>query len=395
MLQKTRIWRTVALATVAATAVAACSSSKSSTSTTAAAAGTGSGTAKCSNISIGFFGALTGSSSALGINEDNGLKLAVKQFNAANPNCQVKVTDYDSQGDPAQAPALATKAVGDATVVAIVGPAFSGESKAADPTFNDAGLPTITASATNVTLSQNGWKIFHRGVGTDAAQGGAVASYLQNDIKATKVAVVDDGSAYGQGIASIVKTKMGSAVVATDTIDPKATDFSSTVTKIKSSGATAVFFGGYYQAAGVLDKQLHDAGVTAQFVAPDGSEDPGFVTAAGTAAAEGAVLTAPAAPINVVQGGTAFTAAYQSAFSTAPGLYSVEAFDAANIFLAGIKAGNTTRAALQTYLGTVNYVGLSKTYQFSSTGELAGTVTVYAYKVTNGQIVGLKAIAVS
>ena len=199
MLQKKRIWRTVALATVAATAVAACSSSKSSTSTTAAAAAAGGVT--CKPVSIGFFGALTGSSANLGINEDNGVKLAVKQFDAANPNCQVSVTPYDSQGDPAQAPALATKAVGDATVVAIVGPAFSGESKAADPTFNDAGLPTITASATNVTLSQSGWKIFHRAVNGDAAQGGAVSSYLRTTSSPTKVAVIDDGSEYGQGIA--------------------------------------------------------------------------------------------------------------------------------------------------------------------------------------------------
>jgi branched-chain amino acid transport system substrate-binding protein len=402
MLHRQRIWRTVALATVAATALAACSSSKSSTASGSGTTASGGG-AKCSNVSIGFFGSLTGPNSPnLGINEDNGVKLAVKQFDTANPNCQVKVTDYDSQGDPAQAPALATKAAGDSAVVGIVGPAFSGESKAADPTFNDAGLPTITASATNPTLSQNSWKVFHRAVGNDNAQGPADASYITNDVKSTKVAVINDESAYGQGLAGIVKNKLGSSVVAQDTINSKGTDFSSTVTKIKSAGATAVFYGGYYQAAGVLAKQLHDGGVTAQFVSDDGTEDPGFVTAAGTAAASGAVATAPAAPISTVSGGADFMSAYQAAYNVPPGLYSAEAYDAANIFLQAIKAGDVTRAAIETYLSSVNYKGLTKTYQFDPTGELSGSITVYAYQVKSDPsctpasvpcFVGLKAVS--
>ncbi|MFI5040665.1 MAG: branched-chain amino acid ABC transporter substrate-binding protein [Acidimicrobiales bacterium] len=401
MLQSQRIWRTVAIATVAATALAACSSSKSSSSSSSASSA--SGGAKCTNVSIGFFGSLTGPNSPnLGINENNGVKLAIAQFNAANPNCQVKAVEYDSQGDPAQAPALATKAAGDSSVVGIVGPAFSGESKAADPTFNDAGLPTITASATNPTLSQNSWKIFHRAVGNDDAQGPAIASYITNDVKSTKVAVINDESAYGQGLAGIVKNKLGSAVVAQDTINSKGTDFSSTVTKVQSSGATAVFYGGYYQAAGVLAKQLKDAGVNAAFVSDDGTEDQGFVTAAGNTAATGAVATAPAAPISTVPNGAAFVTAYQSAYNSAPGLYSAEAYDAANIFLQAITAGDTTRSAIENYLTTVDYKGLTKTYKFDSNGELAGSVTVYAYQVKTDAscpsasapcFVGLKAVS--
>jgi len=305
----------------------------------------------------------------------------------------VKDVPFDSAGDPAQAPGLAIKAVGDAKLVGLVGPAFSGESKAADPTFNDAGLPTITASATNVTLSTNGWKIFHRAVGTDAAQGGAVANYLTHDLSAKKVALIDDASEYGKGIAGVVKAKIGGAVAITDEIDPKGTDFSSTVSKIKGANVDAVFFGGYYQAAGVLAKQLHDAQVSAKFIAPDGSEDPGFVKAAGNDAAEGAILTAPAAPINVVQGGADFQSAYKAASGADVGLYSVEAYDAANIFLDAIKNGATTRKAINDYLGTkTDFQGLSKHYKFDDKGELSGTITVYAYTVKNGTIVGLKSI---
>jgi len=360
----------------------------------------GGGKATCAaGLSIDFFGALTGDSAALGINENNGVKLAVDQFDAVNPGCQVKKgPGLDSQGSPDQAPALAQKAVSDPSLVALIGPAFSGESKVADPIFDQAGLPIITASATNPKLSTNGWKIFHRAVGNDNAQGPAAARLIVTELKAHKVAVLDDASEYGKGIADIVRNKIkaapAAAVAYSDEIDPKATDYSSNVTRIKAANPDAVFFGGYYQAAGVLVKQMRDSGVTAIFVGPDGVEDPGFVKAAGQAAAEGALLTAPAAPIETVPGGPEFKATYKAAFGVDTGLYSAEAFDSTNAVLTGIAAGNTTRKAINTYLSTrLAYTGLTKTLRFGPTGELAGKVTVYAYKVQNGVIKGYEAIA--
>jgi branched-chain amino acid transport system substrate-binding protein len=386
------LWRAGALALTAAVILGACGSSKSSNS---ASPGSGGGV-KCSGIALGFFGALTGDSANLGINEKNGAKLAIDQFNTRNHNCQVGFKTFDSQGSPDQAPQLATQAVQDSSLVGLVGPAFSGESKVADPIFQQAGLPTITASATNPSLSTHGWTIFHRAVGNDNAQGPAAAKYILNQVKATKVAVIDDASEYGKGIADIVRTKVkdGHAdVVASESIDPKGTDFSSTVTKIKAGGAQAVFFGGYYQAAGVLVKQLRDAGVTATFVGPDGSEDPGFVTAAGSSAAQDAILTAPAAPITQVNGGVAFQTAYKNAYNQDVGLYSVEAFDSANAFLAAIAAGKTSRSAINDYLNNnLDFQGLSKTLKFDKNGELAGTVTIYAYTVKQGKIIGLQAL---
>ncbi len=388
-----RLWRVGALALTAAVILGACGSSKK----TNAAAGVGATGVHCSGIALGFFGALTGSSANLGINEKNGAKLAVDQFNSKNPACQVAFKTFDSQGSPDQAPQLATQAVQDSSLVGLVGPAFSGESKVADPIFQQAGLPTITASATNPSLATHGWTVFHRAVGNDNAQGPAAAKYITSDLKDTKVAVIDDASEYGKGIADIVRQKVkdaGGTVVASESIDPNGTDFSSTVTKIKAGNAQAVFFGGYYQAAGILVKQLRDAGVTATFVGPDGTEDPGFVTAAGASAANGAILTAPAAPINQVNGGAAFQTAYKAAFGQDVGLYSVEAYDAANALLKAISLGKTTRSAINDYLNNgLDYQGLSKTLKFDSTGELAGTVTIYAYTVQNGTIVGLKALS--
>ncbi len=193
--------------------------------------------AKCSGIALGFFGAYTGENSGLGIPIYNGAKLAIDQFNTANPDCQVGYKKYDSQGDPSQAPQLARSIVGDASVVGVIGPAFSGESKNADPIFNEAVLPTVTPSATNATLQDNGWTIFHRLLANDDTQGPGIATYLKDTLKAQKVYVIDDASEYGKGLADTVKTTLGASVVGSDTIDVKATDYSATVTKVKSADA--------------------------------------------------------------------------------------------------------------------------------------------------------------
>ncbi len=364
---------------------AACSKSKSTTTTTNTTAAGG-----CpSGLTLGFFGALTGNNSPqLGINEANGEQLAIDQFNTAHPSCHVSYKPYDSQGDPAQAPQLAQNAVGNANVVAIVGPAFSGESKQADPIFNAGGLPTITASATATVLSTNSWKIFHRAVANDDAQGPAIARYVSGKLNAKKVAVVDDASAYGKGLADIVRTQLTSAgvtVTSPGSID-KSHNYPATVNAIKAAGVDTVVYGGYYQEAGPLALQLKTAGVTAAFISGDGSLDIGFVNGATVAGAEGAYLTAPAAYALTAPEDQTFVAAYKAKFNTNPALYSGEAYDAANHFLAAIAAGKYTRDAIDTYISTVSYKGLLKTYSYAANGELNGTPVILVHKVVNGQI---------
>lgn len=333
--------------------------------------------AGCKSLTIAFFGAQTGDAGNLGVNISQGAKLAVMQYNAKKPKVPVTFKAFDSQGDPAQAPALAQKAVKDPCIVGIVGPAFSGESAVADPIFNRVGLPIITPSATNPALSTNGWKIFHRAVATDALQGAAAAKYIKTKFGKAKIAVIDDASDYGKGLADIVAAALGSSVVAHESIDPKAQDLSSTVAKVKAAGATVVYYGGYYDAAGRLAKQLKDGGVSATFISDDGTLDPGFVSAAGAAAA-GSIVTAPTAPVTDIKGGPAYAAAYKKAFGQDSGTYSAEAYDCANFFLAAIKASKTTRADIQKYVSTAAFVGLTKTLKFGSNGELSGGA-IYAY----------------
>ena len=127
-------------------------------------------------------GALNGPDAALGINIKNGVQLAIDKHNAANPGCQVQLKPFDTEGDPQKATAIAPQIVDDPYTIGLVGPAFSGETKATGTVFDQAGLVAATASATNVTLSENGWKTFFRGLANDGVQGPSVANYLKNTL---------------------------------------------------------------------------------------------------------------------------------------------------------------------------------------------------------------------
>jgi len=354
-----------------------------STDTTA-----GGGGVTCDGLALGFFGALTGANANLGLNIHNGASVAVEEFNDENEDCQVELKKFDSQGSPDQAPALAQQAIQDQSVIGMIGPAFSGESRTANPIFDQAGLSVVSPSATGVDLSTLGWKIFHRAVGNDNAQGPAIVEYLKNELNAKSIAVVDDKSEYGKGIADIVRKDFGAGVKVNDSFDDKATEFSSTVNKVKAGNVDAVVFGGYYSQGGPLARQLREGGVTATFVAPDGVNDPGFVEAAGDAA-EGAILTAPSAPSNAVEGAEDFIEKYKELNKADVGLYSLEGYDAANIYLDCIEKGNTTREKIESCLDTTEFKGLTKTYKWAANGELDGRVTIYAYKVNKGVIEGV------
>jgi branched-chain amino acid transport system substrate-binding protein len=359
--------------------------SDSSTDTTAGGSGEG---VSCDGLAIGFFGALTGANANLGLNEFNGATVAIKEFNDANKDCQVELKKFDSQGSPDQAPALAQQAIQDKSVIGMIGPAFSGESRTANPIFDQAGLSVVSPSATGVDLSTKGWKIFHRAVGNDNAQGPAIVDYLKTELNAKSIAVIDDKSEYGKGIADIVRQGFGTGVKVNDSFDDKATEFSSTVNKVKAGNVDAVVFGGYYSQGGPLAKQLKDGGVTATFIGPDGVNDKGFVEGAGDAA-EGAILTAPSAPSTAVEGAEDFIDKYKEINDTDVGLYSLEAYDAANIYLECVKKGNTTREKIESCLDTIEFKGLTKTYKWAANGELDGKVTIYAYKVNKGVIEGV------
>ncbi|HZD02489.1 MAG TPA: branched-chain amino acid ABC transporter substrate-binding protein [Actinomycetes bacterium] len=378
-----RFMRVAVVLPALALALAACGGGGGGGGGTAAGCGDG--------VKLGFFGALTGDNAALGINIRNGVDLALRQYSATNPQCKVTLAPFDSQGSESAAPGLAQQAINDQKVVAVVGPAFSGESKAANPLFNEAGLPIVTPSATNPALADNGWSIFHRAVGNDNSQGPAAAAYIKSSLKASKVAVVDDKTEYGKGIADIVRQQLGSAVTFNDSVPQQTQDYSSTVTGVKNSGATVLFYGGYYADGGRLLKQLRDSGLNATFVSDDGAKDDNFIRTAGRAAAEGAFITCPCAPPEQVKNGQKFIADYKAAFGADPGTYSAEGYDAANVVLEAIKAGKYDRKAINDFLSSVDFQGITKEIKFDSKGEVSEK-TIYMYEVKNGVIAGQGAV---
>jgi branched-chain amino acid transport system substrate-binding protein len=377
MIRTNRTWRVAAATVAAGLSLAACGTTDDSKDTSSS----GDGGSDCKPATIAFLGPKTGDYANLGINIVNGAKVALDAYNADNADCEVTLKEFDSQGDPEKATPLAVQIINDDSIIGVVGPTFSGESDATGEAFNEAGLVTVSPSATNPDLTTHGWTTFHRILGNDATQAPAAAKYIKETLGSSKVFVVDDASEYGKGIADGVADDLGDLVVDRDTVQQKQTDFGPTVTKVKASGADSLWYGGYYPEAGLFVKQLRAAGWTGTFLSGDGTKDTGFVESAGKDAAEGAILTCPCAPAT-----DDFTTQYQKvAGGEDPGTYSTEGYDAANLLLNGIKAGSTDRAAMLDFVNNYDEDGLTKHIKFDETGEVSDIV-IYAYTVTDGDI---------
>ncbi|WP_454042528.1 branched-chain amino acid ABC transporter substrate-binding protein [Cellulosimicrobium sp. Marseille-Q8652] len=337
----------------------------------------GDGSAECAEgTSIAMAGALTGPNAALGLNILYGAQVAVDAFNEANPGCQVEIKQFDTEGDPQKATQVAPQIVGDESVIGLLGPAFSGETAATGDVFNQAGLLSLTASATNPDLTANGWTNFFRGLANDAVQGPSVAKYLVNTQEFASVCVVSDNSDYGIGLAEQITTGLGDAANPDCAAEVKTgdKDFSAAVQIIAGADADAVFYAGYYAEAAPFVQGLRDGGVEIPFVSADGTNDPQFVEQAG-AASEGAILSCPCGPAP-----EDFAAQYEESAGQAPGVYSVEGYDLATIMLTGIASGVTDRAAMIDYVANYSGEGLARNYEWDDKGELASAL-IWIYEV--------------
>ncbi|MCP2280609.1 amino acid/amide ABC transporter substrate-binding protein, HAAT family [Nocardia amikacinitolerans] len=337
----------------------------------------GDGKATCApGTAVAMAGALTGPDAALGINIVNGVKLALDQHNKANPGCKIELKQFDTEGDPQKATQVIPQIVNDKSIIGLVGPAFSGETKATGQILSDAGLVAVTSSATNATLTQNGWTTFFRGLANDDVQGPSVAKYLVGTANYKKVCVVQDNTDYGVGLAKSVTEGLGAAAdpACAASIKKGDKDFSATVTKIAAAAPDAVFFSGYYAEGAPLAQQLKSGGVKAVFVGPDGVNDPQFISQAGSAA-KGANLTCPCGPAP-----EKFAKDYEALNGQAPGVYSVEAYDLTTILAKGIDGGKVTRPDLLEFVRSYDGPGLARNYKWSPNGELANA-QIWIYEV--------------
>jgi branched-chain amino acid transport system substrate-binding protein len=378
-------WRAIALLAAVVVAAAACGSDKRRTATGA----TTEPAAK--TVALALVGALTGDDANLGINIRNGAKLAVDE--ARKAGVQVELKEFNTQGSPDQASILKDQFIDDDTIIGIVGPAFSGETKAVLKPLENAGLVMISASATAADIPSTvpGSRVFHRIVADDNVQGASAGAYISKQLKAKTAAYIHDNTDYGKLLADATQKASEAAGVSTvgnAAIDPRSQDFSAAVNSIKVLKPDVIYFGGYYAEAGRLKKQLSDGGVTATFVSGDGTLDPGFIEAAG-AGAEGARISCACLLATEQSKGKVgeFAKAYKEANNrNDPGAYSAEGYDAASILIAGIKAGNTTRPRLLAYVeGITQFEGVSKTISFEDNGNVKDS-DVFFFEVKSAKI---------
>ncbi|WP_067570584.1 branched-chain amino acid ABC transporter substrate-binding protein [Nocardia acidivorans] len=331
---------------------------------------------KCAPQTIAMSGPLTGPNANLGLNIVRGVKLALDQHNKANPNCQVAVKEFDTEGDPQKATQVIPTIINDPSIVAMIGPTFSGETKATGQVVSDAGLLSLTPSATNVTLTTNGWKTFFRGLGNDGVQGPAVAKYLAGTGKYKKICVAQDNSDYGTGLAKTLTEGLGAIADPSCSVQLKAgdKDFSAAVSKLASAKPDAIFYAGYYAEASPFVQQLRSGGVTATFISDDGTKDVEFVKQAGDSS-KGALLSCPCGPAP-----DKFATDYKAFSGYDAGTYSTEGYDLTTIVLKGIAAGKVSRPDLVEYVKTYQGQGLAREYKWDAQGELANAL-IWMYEV--------------
>ncbi len=357
-------------------AAGACSSGSS-------AAGT-----DCEPVAIAYVGPLTGPTSALGRPLRNAVQLALGQQDPEQ--CQVGLVEFDTQGNPDQADRIAKQLVDQPDIVGVVGPTQSGETSMAMPVFEAAGLAVLTPSATNAELGTKGWSSFHRMVTSDSTQGPAIARYLAGALGLTRIAIIDDGDLYGDGIADLVASSLpafGAEVVARRTIDPSSRDYTGAINEVTASGPEALFFGGTDVIGARLVRQLREAGKTTLFSAPDAVFTSEFLVASG-AAAEGAVVTCPCAPTANGQRASLrlFASRYLDVFGAAPGPFGAEAYDAATMLVRAIHDVGPSRAAVLQAVDDMTIEGATGSVSFDDVGEVTEG-PVYIYVVDGGRFV--------
>ena len=326
---------------------------------------------------IGYQGPLSGGEASTGIDEQNAVKYAIKLFEAKNKNIKIKLVSIDDQGDPAVAGTVAPGVASNKSVLGVVGPAYSGATIASLPYYKSVNMALISPSATRVSLTDPtspdfGGPIFHRVVGKDDLQGPALAKYATAGVKAAKVFVFDDQSAYAVPLRGFVEAGLkkvaGASVVGGDSVPNTTTDFSPTIAKIATSGANVVIYTGYYSQAAVFIKQLRDSGSKAVFAGGDGVFNQEFPKLAG-AAAEGSKVTGVGGLAGI---SAKLEADFKKKMGVSSGVYSVESYDAANILLSGIKAGNTTRAKMLAYVKAYKGKSVSgNTIKFDKNGDIS------------------------
>lgn len=344
-------------------------------------------------VKIGHVAPLTGSIAHLGKDNENGARMAIDEINAAgglkvgDKTIKLELVAEDDKADPKEGTLAAQKIV-DSGAVAVVGHLNSGTSIPASKIYADAGMTQISPSATNPKLTEQGFKTTFRVVANDNQQGGVLANYAATEMKAKSIAIIDDRTAYGQGLADVVEKvakEKGVKVVAREFTNDKATDFNAILTKIRAAKPDVVMYGGMDATAGPMAKQMKQLGIKAPMLAGDGVCSPEFIKLAGDAAN---VLTCSMAgeAVEKLAKGEEFKQKYKAKFNQEVQVYSPYSYDAVYVIAEAIKrAGKADRASITAAMPATNYAGLTGTIAFDEKGDIKnGAISMF--KVKDGKL---------
>ena len=324
-------------------------------------------------VTIAHAGPLTGSIAHLGKDDENGVALAVAQANDAKITIDgkpvtFKMVSEDDQADPKTGTTVAQKLV-DAKVAAVIGHLNSGVTIPASEIYNKAGIPVISGSATNPTLTERGLKTVFRTVGRDDQQGPAIASYIAHELKGKKVAIIDDKTAYGEGLANEVEKALKGAkvnVVSRERTTDKETDFKAILTKIKAKNPDVVFHGGMDATGGPMLKQARELGIKAVFAFGDGACTDEMSKLAG-AASEG--LACSQAGLPAVASSKEFQDAFKAKFGDIK-QYAPYFYDGTMAMVEAMKKANSVDPAkFVPEVFNVSFQGATGKVEFDAKGD--------------------------
>jgi branched-chain amino acid transport system substrate-binding protein len=355
-------------------------------------------------VKIGHVGPTSGGIAHLGKDNENGARMAIDELNAkgvmiGGKKAKFELLAEDDAADPKQGTAAAQKLV-DEKVNGVIGHLNSGTTIPASKIYSDAGIPQISPSATNPKYTRQGFKTTFRVVADDVHLGGTLGKYAVQTLKGKTIAVIDDRTAYGQGVADEFEKGVkaaGGKVVKREFTNDKATDFTAILTSIKGTKPDLVFYGGMDAVAGPMLRQMKQLGISAKFMGGDGictGELPKL--AAGTMA-DDQVVCAEAGGIDqndkaAVKAMEDFRAKFKKKFGADVQIYAPYVYDATNVMVAAMeKAGSADPAKYLPVLAkTTGYKGVTGVISFDEKGDIKnGALTLYTYKAGQKTALGV------
>lgn len=339
-------------------------------------------------VKIGHVGPTSGQIAHLGKDNENGARLAIEEANAKGMMIDGKKVTFellaeDDAADGKQATQVAQKLM-DAKVVGVIGHLNSGTSIPASAIYNAAGVAQISPSATNPKLTNQGFKGVFRMVANDVAQGTAIGNFAVKGMGGKKIAIIDDKTAYGVGLADETEKAVkaaGSTIVIREALaNEKEQDFKGVLTKVKAKNPDVIVFGGMDAQAGPMLKQMKALGIKAKFISGDGAQSAELIKLGGDAA-EGAYATTAGLPKEKMPQGAAFYDKFKAKFNADVQVYAPFVYDATNVLIAAIGKVGTDPAKIIDAIKATSMDGVTGKIAFDDKGDIKdGAVTVFVVK---------------